>query len=50
MFNWLWVLNTAASLFPLMGLPAVAIETSEKEREREREAAIEVRVCVCVRT
>lgn len=31
-----------------MGLPAVAIETSEKERERE--AAIEVRVCVCVRT
>lgn len=48
MFNWLWVLNTAASLFPLMGLPAVAIETSEKERERE--AAIEVRVCVCVRT
>lgn len=41
-FNSLRVLDTSASLLPVLGLPAVAIETSEGERERRGDERVEV--------
>lgn len=48
-FNWLWALDTTASPLTLLGMPAVAIETSERERERKRATDWTWRGCACVR-
>ena len=48
-FNSLWVLDTTGSLLPVLGLPAVAIETSERERERKRGTDCSRGVRVCAR-